>query len=150
VTGGPIGSGSDLLAHTSDIESIYSAGSVVIDGEPADVDGDVVAMGTVEITHEHNVFGSVHSSAPAGARVGADVTGPATAIIMGDVVALGDVTLENVLSLSGSVRSDGDLVVSLDGNIFGDARANGRLRTPVRSRERQCPLFCLYRTWARV
>ena len=27
---------------------------------------------------------------------------------------------------------------------------NFRLRTPVRSRERQCPLFCLYRTWARV
>lgn len=127
VTGGPIGSASDLLAATSDVESIYSAGSVVIDGEPADVDGDVVAMGTVEISHEHNIFGSVHSSAPTGTQVGAEVTGPATAIITGDVVALGDVTLENVLSLNGSARSDGDLVVSLNGNIFGDARANGSI-----------------------
>ena len=125
VTGGPIGSTRDLLVETSDVESIYSARSVVVNGEPADIDGDIVAMGTVDISHEHDVFGSVHSSAPSGTRAGAEVTGPATATITGDVVALGDVSLENVLSLGGSARSDGDLVVSLDGNITGDARANG-------------------------
>lgn len=127
VVGGPIGSTRDVQVSTSDIASIYSVGNVVIDGEPADVDGDIVAMGTVEISHEHDILGSVHSSAPAGTQVGAEVLGPATAIITGDVVALGDVTLENVLSLGGSVRSDGDLVVSLDGNVAGDTRANGSI-----------------------
>ena len=130
VVGGPIGSADDLSVIESDVESIYGVGNVTIGdggGSFGDTNGDVIAVGTVEITQGNHVFGSVHSSAPAGSLGGAEVLGPANSIIAGDVVALGDVTFGNGMDLGGSVRSDGDLEVFLNGDITGDARANGAI-----------------------
>ncbi len=127
VSGAPIGSSNDLQVTTSNVESIYGVGNIRVDGSPADVAGDIVAMGTVELTQGHDVTGSVHSSAPVGTLVGAEVLGPATATIGGDVVALGDVSLANVITLEGSVHSGGDLAVALDGVVLQDTRANGSI-----------------------
>jgi len=125
VSGAPVGSGGDILVNTSDVPGIYSVGNAEVNGSMAAVGGDIVAMGTVDVTPNHDILGSIHSSAPAGTRPGAEVVGPATSSISGDVVARGDVNLDNVLALGGSVHSEGDLQASLNGTVAQDARANG-------------------------
>ncbi len=55
VSGAPIGSANDLQVTTSNVESIYGVGNIRVDGSPADVAGDVVAMGTIELTQGHDV-----------------------------------------------------------------------------------------------
>ena len=125
VSGAPVGSGADIRVNTSNVPGVYSVGNVEVNGSMADVGGDIVAMGTVDVTPNHDILGSIHSSAPSGTRPGAEVVGPATSSIAGDVIARGDVTLENVSSLGGSVKTEGDLQASLNGTVTQDARANG-------------------------
>ena len=127
VIGGATGSAGDVEVNSSDVAGIYSGGNVLVNGTSTQVSGDIVAMGTVDITPNHDVLGSIHSSAPPGTQIGPEVTGPQTSNITGNVVALGDVTLENVLTLSGSVRSDGDLMAEMNGSIGQDAQANGEI-----------------------
>lgn len=125
VIGGPIGSAGNVQVNSSEITGVYSGGNVLVNGVSNDINGDIVAMGTVYVTPNHDILGSVHSSAPAGTLVGAEVVGPQSSSITGDVIATGDVDLENVLTLGGSAYSDGDLSAALNGTIDQDARANG-------------------------
>jgi len=125
VFGGPIGSAGNVVVNSSEISGVYSGGNVLVNGVSNDINGDIVAMGTVYVTPNHDIYGSVHSSAPAGTLVGAEVVGPQSSSITGDVIANGDVDLENVTTLGGSVYSNGDLDAALNGTIGQDARANG-------------------------
>jgi cytoskeletal protein CcmA (bactofilin family) len=128
VTGGYVGGAADFEAVTSEIPSVFSGGNVVINGSPSDVDGDITAHGTISIDQEHNVFGSIYSSAPAGTLAGFEVLTPATSTVSGDVVALGDVSVGFDSSVSGSVAADGDAVINLNGDVGGNVVANQALQ----------------------